>query len=168
MKIRKRAQAKALSQFSLVKYVALDTEEWKSLERNDRYEVSTFGQVRLVKPYKNAKPVGYILPIRVDSRYGYAYVDLWRNSKSKRSYVHKLIAETFLGPCLKGLEVRHKDGTRTNSRLDNLCYGTRSENVQDAIRHGTFKQKGVIRHSPEAIEKIGKASKAAWARGCHK
>jgi hypothetical protein len=33
--------------------------------------------------------------------------------------------------------VRHLDGHNTNDRLDNLAWGTASENQQDAVRHGT-------------------------------
>ena len=37
----------------------------------------------------------------------------------------------------EGMEVCHQDGDRKNNRPENLRYGTRSDNVIDAIRHGT-------------------------------
>lgn len=65
---------------------------------------------------------------------GYPTVCLGRgNSRT----VHSLVAEAFLGPCPEGYEVRHKNGDRKNPRLVNLEYGTRGENIKDAVRHGT-------------------------------
>jgi predicted XRE-type DNA-binding protein len=36
------------------------------------------------------------------------------------------------------MECRHLDGNPENNRVDNLCWGTRSENAQDSMKHGTF------------------------------
>ncbi|MFB7114084.1 HNH endonuclease [Streptomyces sp. NPDC056291] len=36
-----------------------------------------------------------------------------------------------------GLAVRHRDGDPTNNRLSNLELGTQSDNMHDAVRHGT-------------------------------
>ena len=37
------------------------------------------------------------------------------------------------------MEARHLDGDSINNHLDNLEWGTRSENTKDAIKHGTNK-----------------------------
>lgn len=50
--------------------------------------------------------------------------------------VHRLVAAAFLGPCPDGQEVRHLDGDPTNNRLDNLAYGTRTENILDVYAIG--------------------------------
>jgi hypothetical protein len=50
--------------------------------------------------------------------------------------VHQLVARTFLGPP-RGLETRHLNGDCRDNRLENLAYGTRAENAQDMVRHGT-------------------------------
>lgn len=50
--------------------------------------------------------------------------------------VHKLVASTFLGLCPDGCEVRHIDGDPTNNRVDNLCYGSRTDNILDVYRQG--------------------------------
>jgi hypothetical protein len=54
--------------------------------------------------------------------------------------VHVLVAAAFLGPCPDGQEVRHLDGDKLNNCLDNLIYGTRSENNLDTVRHGHHKK----------------------------
>ncbi len=53
-----------------------------------------------------------------------------------RRFAHQVIAEVFIGPCPKGMEVLHKDGTRNNNSVSNLRYGTRKDNCEDTVRHG--------------------------------
>lgn len=69
---------------------------------------------------------------------GYPSVVLGRR---KTKLVHRLVAEAFIGPCPEGQVVRHKDGHRDNCGADNLEYGTRAQNMEDAKAHGTY-QKG--------------------------
>lgn len=56
--------------------------------------------------------------------------------KASGSLVHKLVALAFLGPCPDGQEVRHLDGDPLNNRVDNLEYGSRTENILDVYRIG--------------------------------
>jgi hypothetical protein len=51
-------------------------------------------------------------------------------------YVHRLVLETWRGPCPPGREARHLDGDASNNRLTNLRWGTHAENTWDVIRHG--------------------------------
>jgi len=55
-----------------------------------------------------------------------------RHDGKNRTYeVQRLVALAFLGPRPEGHETRHLDGNRLNNRLDNLAYGTRSQNQLD-------------------------------------
>lgn len=67
------------------------------------------------------------------SQYGYPHVNL----QGKTRFVHHLVLEAFVGPMPEGHEGCHRDGDRTNNHLGNLYWGTRAENVRDAIEHGT-------------------------------
>lgn len=51
--------------------------------------------------------------------------------------VHVLVMEAFVGQAPEGQEVRHRNGKHRDARLVNLRYGTRSDNVRDAVEHGT-------------------------------
>lgn len=63
---------------------------------------------------------------------------LLRNSGKKYSLqIHRLVLETFVGPCPKGMEGRHLDGNSSNNNLKNLKWRTHSENMLDAVKHGT-------------------------------
>lgn len=55
----------------------------------------------------------------------------------KRRLAHRLVAEAFIGKCPEGQDVRHLDGVHHNNAATNLAYGTRTQNMADAKRHGT-------------------------------
>lgn len=76
-------------------------------------------------------------------RYGYFQIGLWNGKRSVFLGVHRLVLQTFVGPCPKGMQCRHLNGNRTDNRLENLCWGTRIENMQDRELHGnTFHAQG--------------------------
>ena len=58
----------------------------------------------------------------------------------KTAYVHAAILTTFIGPCPDGMECLHLNGDKTDNRLCNLRWGTRRENHEDAVRHGTYRR----------------------------
>lgn len=72
-------------------------------------------------------------------RLGYCRINLVRQGVRKSPLIHRLVMLAFVGPCPEGLEVRHLNGNPVDNRLENLSYGTRSENQLDAVRHGTHK-----------------------------
>ena len=51
--------------------------------------------------------------------------------------LHILLTDAHIGPRPGGMETRHLDGNPMNNHISNLRYGTRKENAQDRIRHGT-------------------------------
>jgi hypothetical protein len=50
--------------------------------------------------------------------------------------VHRLVLETFVGPCPPGLEACHNNGDSLDSRLVNLRWDTRKANAADTTLHG--------------------------------
>jgi hypothetical protein len=52
--------------------------------------------------------------------------------------VHRLVLEAFAGPCPEGMEPRHyPDRNPANNAINNLQWGTRSQNFMDKREHGT-------------------------------
>ena len=78
--------------------------------------------------------------------HGYLSVNLYDNIGScqhKNYLIHQLVLDAFVGPRPDGMECRHLNGVRTDNRLSNLRWGTRSENQQDSLQHGTHGGLGI-------------------------
>lgn len=69
---------------------------------------------------------------------GYFRVVLCKNNKPHKRFIHRLVLETYVGSCPKGMEGCHNNGNQKDNQLGNLRWDTRSNNQQDSIRHGTF------------------------------
>ncbi len=63
---------------------------------------------------------------------GYLKVMLYKNGKGIDCLVHRLILKTFNHLLIPGLEVNHKNGIKTDNRLENLEWTTRTENERHA------------------------------------
>ena len=50
--------------------------------------------------------------------------------------IHRLVLESFVGLRPAGMECRHLNGDCHDNRLENIVWGTHSENMADRSRHG--------------------------------
>ncbi len=82
---------------------------------------------------------------------GYFYVDLYKNKKNKKMYIHRLLAQLFIPNPENKPEVNHKDGVKTNNSLDNLEWVTRSENTSHAYKIGLNQGSKVLPQSEAPI-----------------
>jgi len=101
--------------------------EWREIPSFPGYMVSADGSVRgrrgLIATFIDAS--------------GYRRLGLYRNGQRINCRVHSLVADAFLPPRPTGAVTRHIDGDHLNNTVRNLCWGTQSENVRDAVNHGT-------------------------------
>ena len=96
------------------------TEQWRGvLGYEGVYQVSDLGRVMRIKVGSGAISGRILKPSLLN---GYPSVALRKDGKSKRRYIHRLVAEAFLGPCPEGHLVHHKDEDPTNAYLTNLEY----------------------------------------------
>lgn len=102
-----------------------DIEEWRKLTTLPDVEVSEFGRLRTL-----VKGKLYTLKSR-DNGKGYWSV----NRNNKTYYVHRLVAEAFLGG-VQDLQVNHKDGNKANNHWTNLEWVTPESNRAHAVRTG--------------------------------
>lgn len=70
-------------------------------------------------------------------KHGHRYVSFWKDGKSYKRYVHRLVVEAFLGPIPDGMQVCHNDGDPANNQLENLRVDTAKGNAADTVKHGT-------------------------------
>lgn len=114
---------------------------WKSIPGwHGYYEASDTGLIRSVErsvPFRNGKRKVRARILRPGSNgKGYQIAILARDGRRYGYAVHRLIAETFIGPLPDGWHTCHIDGDNTNNRADNLRYATPAENNLDIVRHG--------------------------------
>ena len=65
---------------------------------------------------------------------GYKMVRLTINGKRKGYAVHRLVAQTFLDNSKNLPVVNHKDGDKTNNKVENLEWVTQSQNRRHAVK----------------------------------
>lgn len=105
-------------------------ELWATIKEAPIYSISNHGKVR-----NNLTQT--ILRSYAVNKWGHQSVNLRYKRKDRRRLVHRLVLTEFVGNCPKNMETRHLDGNPLNNYLGNLCWGTRRENGQDSVRHGT-------------------------------
>lgn len=104
-------------------------EVFKKMEERDGYSISNHGRVRndlnnrFVKGSRDKD--GYIT-----FNLGRLVIDL---------KLHRMVAKYFIENPLNKETVNHIDGDKTNNRVDNLEWATRSENSKHAYENGLLK-----------------------------
>lgn len=66
------------------------------------------------------------------TKYGHQKVVLYKDGKKKTCPVHQLVLNAYLAKPSPELVVMHIDSTPANNRLENLAWGTYTENNNDA------------------------------------
>ena len=110
-----------------------------------RHSVSNLGRVRseaIVIARRTGAQAGTsktILKPSISKSHGYAVVNIVRHGRRQPYLIHRLVAETFLGPCPTGMECAHNDGDRKNTALSNLRWATPTQNnFEDKLAHGSL------------------------------
>lgn len=70
--------------------------------------------------------------------------------KYRKTFVHTLVLEAFVGPRPPGLQCCHNDGNPANNFVSNLRWGTQESNAADSIKHGV--QVRGIRHGMAKLD----------------
>ena len=111
--------------------------EWRAVPGYEGfYEVSDGGSVRgLTRQVANRTVRGRNLK-PIINRGGYARVALQGIGKPVYRSIHALVLEAFVGPRPEGAVTRHLDGDRLNNCVENLAWGTATENQYDTVSHG--------------------------------
>lgn len=82
-------------------------------------------------------------------------IKLCANNKEKHFSVHRIIALTFIKNPNNLPEVNHKNGIKTDNRIENLEWCTKSENIKHAYRVGLIN----VESCRNRMKTLGKKSK---------
>lgn len=94
--------------------------KWKILKENENYSINEKGEIKNNVTKKILSP-----SINKDS--GYYQIDLWKNNKSRKYTLHRLVANNFIPNLENKPTVDHIDGNRLNNDISNLRWATYSE-----------------------------------------
>ena len=114
-------------------------EEWKDIEGyENKYQVSNLERVKSLKS-------NIIMKQNLNKKYNRYSIMLWKNGKSKRFWVARLVAKAFVFNPNPDIftQVNHKDENKTNNNSDNLewctvaynnTYGTRLQRQANTLK----------------------------------
>ena len=150
-------------------------EIWRVILAHPDYEVSNLGRVRRITPGSNSSYVGKIRKLN-PTRMGYLQITLIFPDGPRRfktHYVHRLVADAFLDTQGDRPEVNHINGIKTDNRVANLEWCSRSENHIHAYRTGLHTaryahRESILGHSvmDEATVRRIRAMKTDGKSGC--
>ncbi len=148
---------------NLFKMIEEEKEEWRiiPIPGNDIYQASYLGQIR----NKNTKRI-LKKPI---TEGGYEKVCLYLENGRKLHLVHRLIAFAFIPNPNNFPEVNHKDRNKTNNRVENLEWVTRSMNMKHCVETGkNHYKRAVWRRDPKReVTIFDSITEAAKLTGCN-
>lgn len=126
----------------------MQKEIWKPIKGYEgHYEVSSNGNVRSKKRNidfvrlnkKGSRVCESVMFTPQKSKDGYSGVQLRGNGRPKTFKIHRLVAQAFI-PMEDNRDcVNHINGIKTDNRVENLQWCTRSENTQHAYNTGLKK-----------------------------
>lgn len=122
------------------------TEQWLPVVGYEGlYEVSDHGRVRsLERQVPNGEGTVRTVRSRIlksgNTSAGRPLVQLWKDGKGTGKHPYWLVLEAFVGPRPEGMQACHWDDNPHNNKLENLRWGTPSENWMDMVRNGNHVQ----------------------------
>lgn len=113
---------------------------WKDIKDFEEfYQVSDKGEIRSKDRYIHFKYKDKFYKGKIKKQQtgtnGYKIVKLYKNDKKRYTFsVHRLVAEAFLEKPSYAQCVNHKNGIKTDNRVENLEFCTYSHNNKEALR----------------------------------
>lgn len=138
------------------------------------YKVSNLGNVKSIN-YNHTKKEKILKPIK--DRYGYMYVNLFKDGKIKKMRIHRLVAQAFVqNDSIFNNEINHKNENKEDNRASNLEFCTREYNINFGTHNEKVSKKlsrkvlcletGVVYQGTRDVERKLGFSQASISRCC--
>jgi len=120
-------------------------EIWKDIPGYEGlYKVSNLGNIKSLKRLflhqgKRLLQINERILKPLVYKKGYPMVGIFKDGVTKKAYIHRLVAQTFIPNPENKQQVNHKDGNKQNNTASNLEWCTQSENIQHAFKTGLNK-----------------------------
>lgn len=143
-RIRRLERGKKLSATDIHKIRGLreSGESYKKIA--DQFGVSKRNIILIFKGLNWANDPEFRILTGTCTSKGYLAVQLRKDGRSHRNFIHRLIAQTFIGPIPNGMCINHLDGNPRNNAVSNLEITTYSGNTRHAIEVLGWKPKGQL------------------------
>lgn len=132
----------------------------KKIKGYENYEVDSLGNVYTL----NYKRTGRERKLKPDkNKFGYLQVNLYRNGKVKKFYIHRLVAISFIENKYNKPQVNHINEIKNDNRVDNLNWMTAKENIMHS-----FSGSKSYNYKPKNYYKNKTTSRSDFKRICKK
>lgn len=111
------------------------------------YNIDTEGNIYNLEGHK----LSYYI-----SNSGYYRVTLFINHKRTKWSVHRLMAETYIGPIPENYVVNHKNGNRLDNRIDNIEIVSHQDNTAHASRYNLYRHGENFYRTKHSAVKVAK------------
>ena len=129
----------------------MSEEIYKIIPEFANYEISNFGNIRRFKSKKPLTP-------SLCKKTGYLMFDFCQNGNKYRKLVHRIVLSTFVENIENKEQLNHINGIKSDNRLNNLEWNTRSENQKHSIliglRHARGNHNSQCKLTEEQVLKI--------------
>lgn len=125
-------------------------ERWNEIPGcNGYYDVSSLGRIRSWMSGRFGRRKVPLIKRQFIGSNGYPEVGIHVDGKKRNMLVHELVLISFIGKRPNDCVACHKNDIRTDNRISNLRWDTRSENYLDSISNT-----GGVLNGPRSLAKL--------------
>lgn len=119
--------------------------DWRPIQGHKTYFVNQIGEVYSKRSNKKLKPS--------KDKYGYLYYVISENYEKTTMKVHRIVAQAFIENPLNKPTVNHKNGNRSDNRVENLEWATHREQLTDVRTYQNIMAKATKEYTKEQMLK---------------